>query len=242
MARLIDQDFSRLSIFLGQYTLSDVLQSKSREQSLKRGHKCSLAALQLWTIAEQLARGDQLKLHQLPLRIATPQFEQISESFSDLTSSFFAAIHGLYKPAHMSLRSALETFVRGMAGLYSEEAATTTSVYRLFELARSCEIFSGPAEQHFHTLHQQYGQLCGFAHSASSAHMIKNYAFSNFPKQDIETLRIWVRHQESVVKAILAIYVYSNKLLYLAASPHAQDVYEEVVPKDARLFALGKPE
>lgn len=239
MARLVDQDFIRLSVFLNQYTLKDVLQSKSREQLIKRAHKCCLAALQIWAIAEQLTLSGQLSLRQLPLNKATPQFEQISESFSDLTSSFFAAIHGLYKPAHMSLRSALETFVRGIAGLYSEEAVTTTSVYRLFELARGCEIFSGPTAPHFHILHQQYGQLCGFTHSATSAHMAKNYALSTFPKQDIETLRVWVRHQESVIKAMLAIFVFSNRSLYLNASPQAQDVYEEVVPRDARLFALG---
>ena len=241
MARLIDQDFSRLSAFLNQYTLSDVLQSKSREQLIKRGHKNCLASMQLWAIVEQLAYGDKLKFRQLPLTQETPQFEQISESFSDITTSFFAAIHGLYKPAHMSLRSAVETFVRGMAGLYSEEATTTTSVYRLFELARSCDIFSGSAAQHFHVLHQQYGLLCGFTHSATPAHMAKNYALSSFPKQDIETLRLWIRHYESVIKAMLAIYVFSNESLYLTASPKAQDVYEEVIPKDARLFALGAP-
>ncbi len=241
MARLIDQDFIRLSEFLEQYTLSGVLHSKSREQLIKRGHKNSLASMQLWAIVEKLARGDKLKFKQLPLKLNTPQFEQISESFSDIMSSFFAAIHGLYKPAHMSLRSAVETFVRGMTGLYSEEATTTTSVYRLFELARTCDIFSGFAVQHFRVLHQQYVLLCGFTHSANPAHMTKNHAFSNFPKQDIETLRIWVRHHESVVQAMLAIYVFSNQSLYLTASPKAQDVYEEVVPKDARLFALKAP-
>lgn len=241
MARLVDQDFIRLSAFLNEYSLSDVLQSKAREQLIKRGHKCCLAALQVWAIAEQLTRNGQLTFRQHLLNEATPQFEQISETFSDLTSSFFAAIHGLYKPAHMSLRSAIETFIRGMAGLYSAEAATTTSVYRLFELARGYDIFSGPAAHHFHVLHQQYGQLCGFTHSATPAHMAKNYALSNFPKQDIETLRIWVRHQESVIKAMLAIFVFSNRSLYLNATPQAQDVYEEVLSKDVRLFALGAP-
>lgn len=241
MARLADQDFIRLSAFLNEYTLADVLQSKTREQLIKRGHKHCLAAMQIWAITEQLARNGQLTIRQLRLREATPQFEQISETFSDLTSSFFAAIHGLYKPAHMSLRSAIETFIRGMAGLYSAEAATTTSVYRLFELSRGYEIFSGSATSHFHVLRLQYGELCGFTHSATPAHMAKNYALSNFPKQDIETLRIWVRHQESVIKAMLAIFVFSNRSLYLNVSPQAQDVYEEVVPKDARLFALGAP-
>lgn len=239
MARLVDQDFIRLRAFLNEYALTDVLQSKTREQLIKRGHKHCLAALQVWAIAGHLTRSGQLTFQQILLKEATPQFEQISETFSDVTSSFFTAIHGLYKPAHMLLRSAIETFIRGMSGLFSGEAATTTSVYRLFELARDCEIFSGSAAPHFQVLHQQYVQLCEFTHSATPAHMAKNHALSSFPKQDIETLRIWVRHQESVIKAMLAIFVFSNRLLYLNATPLAQDVYEEVVPRDARLFALG---
>lgn len=241
MARLIDQDYGRLSVFLNQYTLSEALDSKSREQLIKRGHKYCLAALQIWATAEQLAHNNQLIFNGLPLEQGSRHFEQFSESFSDLTSSFFAAIHGLYKPAHMALRSAIETSIRSMIGLYSQEAATTTSVYRLFELARACAIFSGPAAQYFNVLHQQYGQLCGFTHSSTPAHMAKNYALSSFPKQDIEALRIFVRNQTSVIKAMLAIYVLTNKSLYLGSSHQAQDIYEEVLPKDARLFALGAP-
>lgn len=239
MARLVDQDFTRLEIFLNQYTLSDVLKSKVREQLIRRAHKHCLAALQMWAIAENLANKGQLHIKGINLNLTTPHLDQISESFSELTSSFFAALHGLYKPAHMSLRSAIETFIRGVAGLYFSEAAITTSVYRLFELARSCDAFSSLAAPHFDILHQQYGQLCGFTHSATPAHMVKNHAISSFPKQDVESLRSWVRHNEITIKAMLSVLVFANRSLYLNASPQAQDVYEEVIPKEVRLFALG---
>jgi hypothetical protein len=241
MARLIDHDFSRLEVFLDNYTLSDVLKSKVREQLIRRGHKYCLSALQIWAIAEQLASIGVLHVNGTPLKQATPQLDQIAESFSDLTSALFAALHGLYKPAHMSLRSAIETFVRGITGLYSVEAAGTTSVYRLFELARVCVAFSKNAAPHFEVLYQQYVQLCGFTHSATSAHMVKNHAISSFPKQDIESLRNWVRHNEVTIKAMLSVLVFANKSLYLNASPQAQDVYEETIPREARLFALGAP-
>ena len=241
MARLTDQDFIRLEGYLNQYTLSEVLSSKTRQQLIKRGHKHCLAALQIWLIAEQLASGNQLHIKGIQLNTGSPQLEQISECFFDITSSFFAAIHGLYKPAQMSLRSAIETFTRGIAGLNFREAASTTSVYRLFELARTCDAFSSYAAAHFQALHQQYFQLCGFTHSTTSAHMVRNHAMSNFPKQDIDSLRIWVRHYEATIKALLSVLVFSNRSLYLKATPQAQDVYEEVVPKEVRLFALGAP-
>lgn len=241
MARLIDQDFGRLAAFLNQYTLSETLKSKSREQLIRRGHKHCLAALQWWAIADQLAINEGFLIKDVRVNPATPQLDQLSESFSDVTSSFFAALHGLYKPAHMSLRSAVETFTRGIAGLYSVEATNTTNVYRMFELARDCDAFSNLAKPHFDSLHQQYIQLCGFTHTAMPVHMIKNHAMSNFPKQDIEHLREWVRHFEATIRAILSILLFSNRGLYLMASPQAQDVYEEVVPKEVRLFALGAP-
>ncbi len=241
MARLIDQDFQRLSNFLEQYSLEEVLQSKTREQLIKRGHKHCLAALQMWAIAEQLAGEDQFLIKGVKLSAGAPQLDQISESFSDLTSSFFAALHGLYKPAQMSLRSAVETFTRGIAGSFSAEAMTTTNVYRLFEVARGCDAFSGLAKPHFDVLHQQYAQLCLFTHTASAAHMVKNHAMSNFPRQDIESLRLWVRNLEATIGAILSILIFGNRSLFLRASPQAQDVYEETIPKDSRLFALGAP-
>lgn len=241
MARLIDQDFAKLEIFLNQYTLSENLKFKVREQLIKRGHKHCLAALQIWATFEYLANNEGLEIKGIPIKPATSQLEQISESFSEITSSFFTALHGLYKPAHMSLRSSIETFTRGVAGLHSIEALSTTNVYQLFDLAGECDAFSGLAKPHFQKLHQQYVQLCGFTHSATNAHMAKNHAISNFPKQDTENFRVFIRNFEVTVNSILSILLFSNKSLYLKAPPQVQDIYQEVISKDARLFSLGAP-
>jgi hypothetical protein len=195
----------------------------------------------LWAIADQLAKTKALKIASATVKPTSPQFDQLSECFSDITSSFFSAIHGLYKPANMSLRSAIETFTRSLAGLYSVEAASTTSIYRLFELARDCEPFSSAAKSHYDILHQQYAELCKYTHSATPAHMVKNHAMSNFPKQEIEPMRIWVRHYEATLRSIASILLYANKALYLSASPQSQDVYEEIIQKEVRLFVLGAP-
>ena len=241
MARLIEKDFFRLESFLNQYSLADVLTSKAREQLIKRGHKYSLAALQIWATAEQAARNGELKILGIALPADSPHFDQLAESFSDLTSAYFAALHGLYKPAHMSLRSGIETFTRGLAGLSSSEAASTKNVYRLFEIASESKVFQKNAKTHFDRIHQQYAALCDYTHTATPAHMVKNYAMSSFPKQDIENLRVWIRNCEIVIKSMLSILIFADKSLYLSATPSAQDVYEETIPKEARLFALGAP-
>lgn len=239
MSRLLDKDFSRLEAFLHQYSMADVLKSKTREQLIRRGHKYSLAALQIWASAEKLANSGKLQIHSTKLHLSSPGYAQLSESFSDITSAFFAILHGIYKPAHMSLRSAIETFTRGLASINSTEACNTTNVYRLFELAKTCEPFMSSAAPHFKRMHQEYIVLCDYTHSANPAHLVKNHALSNFPKQDIASLRTWIRHCEEIIKAMLAILVFSNKSLYLVSSPNAQDVYEDTMPKEARLFALG---
>jgi len=241
VARLLDQDFARLETFLAGYTLAECLTSNSRKQIIKKGHKYCLTALQLWAIADQLAKTEVLIISSTTLKSASPQFDQLSECFSDITSSFFSAIHGLYKPANMSLRSAIETFTRSLAGLYSAEAASTTSIYRLFEVASGCEPFSGLAKPHYDLLHQQYSELCKYTHSVTLAHMVRSHAMSNFPKQEIEPMRVWSRHYEATIRSIASILLYANKALYLRASPQSQDVYEEVIQKEVRLFVLGAP-
>lgn len=241
MSRLVDQDFARLEVFLDQYTLSGSLKSNIRKQIIKRGHKYCLASLQMWAIAEQLAKDKELLLAGIKVSATSIHLGQISECFSDITSSFFSVLHGLYKPAHMSLRSAAESFTRGVVGLYSAKEADTTSVYRLFQFAKGCDAFTGRAKVHFDELHQHYVELCKFTHSATPAHMIKNHAMSNFPKHEIEPLRVWIRHHEDTIRAILSILVIANRNLYLDASPKAQDTYEDVVPSEIRLFALGAP-
>jgi hypothetical protein len=242
MARLIDQDFARLQIYLNEYSLADTLNSKAREQLIKRAHKNCLASLQLWAIAEHLISTRSFFILGTKVKPESVHIDLFSECFSDITSSFFSSLHGLYKPANMSLRSAIETFVRSIAGLYSKEAETTTSVYTLFELAKSCKPFLGASQTSFDVLHQQYILLCDHTHSATSAHMIQNHAMSNFPKQDINKLKTWVRHYELTINAILSICIFANPKLFLNAPPKAQDIYEAVIAKGPRLYALGSPQ
>lgn len=239
MSRLIDQDYARLETFIQTYQIKDLLDSRQRVQLIRRAHKHSLAAIQaLSVIQTQVLSGS------LPIRNALIQkesfcYDSLLESFSDLTSSMFASLQGLNKPAYMSLRSAIETFMRAIVGATSKEAETTTSVYRLFELAKECDSFKGSSTSHLNRLHVDYGTLCNHTHSASASHMIRNHAMSNFPKHDIEKLRSWVLIFERVSTSILTTLIFSNKRIYLDAHPFSRDVYDEVLSKEVRLFALG---
>lgn len=241
MSRLGDQDFQRLKEYLQSYSLSNTLDSAARAALVRRAHRHNLAALQMWAALERAASEGQLTIGGVPVQEGSEQFAQISESFSDLTSGLFLAIHGTYKPAHMSLRSASESFTRGLASITSAEALNTTSIYRLFEIAKTTAVFTGRGKPHFETLHQQYSLLCAHTHS-DRAHLIRNHAMSSFPRHDIDKLREWVRALEKICISIISVLVFANRQLYLSAPPKAQDVYEETLPAEPRLFALGAPE
>ena len=241
MARLVDEDFGRLKLYIESYSLSGSLTSHPREQLIRRAHKHSLAALQMWAIATHLSETGSLVVHQVQMVKNSPQYEQLSEAFSVSSRVAFrvpartpqACLHGVTQ-RNRDLRSESR-------GASSAEAMTTTSVYRLFELASAASPFTGQGKIYFDTLHQQYGELSGHTHSATNAHMVKNHAMSTFPKLESEHLREWVRRNQAITVALLSILTFSNRALYLAASPKAQDVYEEVMPKPPRLFALGAP-
>jgi hypothetical protein len=239
MIRFVKQDYERLQRYLENYSLAVDLGAKAREELLKRAHRHSLAALQVLTAAEQLALTDSLVLSGQHVPANSLIFLQVAECFSDLISALFASVHGLYKPAHMSLRSAVENIVRGLAGLSSDEAGATTSVYRLFELAALQAPFKGLGTIHFAKLHEQYGELCLFTHSATPAHMVRTFALANFPKHDTHQLRGFVRHFEFVATASLSLLVLANRNLYLQVPPMARELLDEILPVPVKIRAMG---
>jgi hypothetical protein len=242
MARLLDQDLLRFRKYLDEYSLKGAFDSKTKDDLLRRAHKHCLAALQMWAVIDGRAQAGKLQICGLPLVASSPAFDQLEESFSDMVGALFATTHGLNKPAHLALRSSVECLVRCLTGIYKAEALATTSVYRLFTLAKGCPPFTGRGQPHFQTLHQQYADLCLHAHAATPKQMAKIHALSSFPKQDVERLRDWVLRSEAITSSALAILTFSNTQLFLDSPPRVHDIYEMVIPKSARLYALGKPE
>lgn len=239
MIRFVQQDYARLRSYFDGYSLGSTLAVEAREDVVKRIHKQMLAALQVWANLEALIAAEKLTLAGVSIEKDSQQAAAIGEFFSDALAAAFASFHGLYKPAFMSLRSGIETFVRGGAGLASIEARTTTKVFRLFEIAEGQALFSGDAALAFQRLQQQYSDLCLYTHSATPAHMSKTFALANFPKHDTAALEGFAVRLEVTVVAVLSILVQSNADIYLAVPAKARDLLDEVVPATVRIKALG---
>lgn len=239
MIRFVKKDFERLSSYIDNYSISSDLGAKARHDLLKRSHKHCLAALQVWAILEDISINGTLIISGQVIQRNSLHLERVGECFSDLLSSLQACIHGLYKPAHMSLRSGIETFVRGLAGISSEEAGNTTSVYRLFEIAADEPLFNGKSKDYFKKLNDQYAELCLFTHSATAAHMTKNFAIANFPKHETNQMKSFFRYLEAIIDSVLSILIISNRDLYLKTPPVAREVLDEVLSNPVKLHALG---
>lgn len=239
MSRVADSDLNDLATFIDAYRVPSDLGAQARSLLLKRGHRHVLAALQIWERFSSDARSGSAFLHSVRLDASSDVFEYIGEYFSDLVCVLACAIHGLYKPANMQLRSSIESLVRGVAGLTSLESKETKSVYRLFELAAMQKPFRDSSATDFALLQQVYGEQCLYVHSATPDQRAGVHHVASHMRQDTNQLRQLIIAVEKVNRASLSILVRADKRLYTTCSPRVRDLLDEVLPKEVRLFALG---
>ena len=102
-------------------TLNSAIHYKSRNLAAYVSSERSLHALLLWGLALDLYSDRKLSVHELHLK----------EFLSDVASSNFCSLAGLYKPAMMSLRSGVENFVKSMLLLNKADIDDTKSIYVL---------------------------------------------------------------------------------------------------------------
>jgi hypothetical protein len=145
MARDIGQDFERVQQFISEYRIPSTSSTTGREIELKKMHKKTIGALQLWVEVQKKTSAGGFELCGTDVPIGSPAYAQIAESYSDLTSAFGVTIHGFVKPASMCLRSCIETFIRGTCGASQPQCLTERNVYRLMELAKANDFFAGSA-------------------------------------------------------------------------------------------------
>lgn len=239
MTRIADADFRVLEEFLAAYRIPAGLGAQARHGLMKRAHRHVLSALQVWQKLDAGVRGGTIRLGGHLVPNDDDVLCLFSEHFSDLVGSLACAIHGNYKSANFLLRSSVENIVRGMAGVTSQMAVQTTSVYKLFEIASTEPLFLGKAESHFKAMHQIYGELCLFVHSGSALHRDAAHELAQHLKQDTARLREFVIFLERINRASLSALVVGNPLLYTSLHHRARDLVDDVLPSDVRLAALG---
>ncbi len=239
MSRFAQADYARLKAYFENYRFSQGLLVEN-ESIAKRVHKNTLCAIQVWAGVSRAIAEDAMVLGGARVQQQSMQRMLLDEFFSDIVTSAFSAYHGLYKPSHVTLRSAVEVFIRAGVGNVAAEALETKSVFRLFEIASECGAYGGSKKEYFDKLKSCYAELCGYVHTASPGHMGRIYAFADFPMYDSERLDSFADYHKRIIIAAISILVEDNSILYHSVPPRARDLLDDVLPTGPRLRALGK--
>jgi hypothetical protein len=240
MVRSVDDDFKKLCDFLSGYSLSHLSADEVQKPLLKKSHKLYLSILHLWAQCQHQVLNNHLLLDGVEVGPDSELLPFFREAVSDIGNGFFCCLHGVYKPAHMALRSSIENFLRFMSGGFDHSALTSTSVYELFDIAKQTVPFSAGKVRHHSRLQGSYKELCKFTHSASLDHMSGVHALSHFPSFDKDDLASWSEHAESVCEAIASTLCLSDRSLYLKSHYKTREVLDILLPMDVRLEILNE--
>lgn len=240
MAREVDDDFKHLTNFVDDYSLTALLKETAYRPPLKQGHSAYLALLTLWSAI-------QFNCDQRPVPVLNSaliknglSLQLIQEAISDVGSSFFCCLHGAYKPGNMALRSAIENFVRSMTGLFNATALTVTSVYELFDLAKTSPPFltmdGGVAIER---LQRSYKDLCKYTHSATLAHMAGIKSLDHFPTLDEDAFSRWSQEVKATTSSMISSFVASATGFYQSCHFRTKDILDPYISREQRLRLLG---
>ena len=215
MVRSVDEDFRHLAKFVHDYSLASLTADPDYRANLKQGHREYLVLLSLWAAIEhELSKGN-IKIAGVELKLGLINYELLKESVSDFGSGYFCCIQGIYKPGHMALRSNIENFVRSLSGLFNAKALTTTSIYELFDIAKTVAPFSGKGAGFLTKLKETYRELCKFSHSASLAHMAHIGSLQHFPAFNDLAFCEWGKYAKKIMQNEVSCLLHLNPELYV---------------------------
>lgn len=239
MPRSVDTDFAQLVQFLQNYSLIGLAHADGYAENLKKGHKAYLVLLTLWSAIEHAAENGSISITGALLDKNSNSYHLLKEAISDFGSAYFCCIHGAYKPAHMALRSNIENFTRAMTGLHCPKALTTTSVYELFDLAKSHPPFNTEGTAYLNTLQQIYKELCKYSHSASLSHMAGICALQHFPTFEPPGFRCWADNAKRVMQNEISSFIAFCPSLYTDVHYKLREVIDIGLDPKIRLAILG---
>lgn len=236
MVREVQQDLEMLKTFIANYEIGSLLAEASYVTPLRQGHSAYLALLTLWAEIKHRCDGGGFDVLGSIIRTEHRSQVLIQEAVSDFGSALFCCLQGAYKPGAMALRSAVENYVRAMAGLFSTDADTTTSIYELFALAKTTPPFlSLDGKSALAQLHGSYKELCKHTHTASLDHMAKIKSLDHFPTVDQDSFMNWAKEARLVASAIIASFFTAARVVYITSHFRNKDVFDIYLSSEQRL-------
>ncbi|WP_345879172.1 hypothetical protein [Shewanella algae] len=199
MTRECLADFGKVREYINGYRISNNLNHKEYLDSLKKMHKYYFSCI-TWC-AELNHKKDEVS--ELNNNINDDIVIRLSETVSDLGSALFNWTNGNYKTSRVMLRVAIENFIRAISSIEEKSQITEKSVYRVFEVASSQNIFNHPTnpsvKECYNKLKEIYKELCKDTHTATKLNMEQLTSLADLPTYQQE-------------KSLKSSEVYSNSI------------------------------
>lgn len=188
--------------FIEAYGLANLASQPNFKDRIKPSHH-TIYPLLIW----------RMHLQQIKLWKKEPQKEQLfiayfNESISDLSISFFIYTQGIYKPAALMLRSAIENFCKAvaLANNFNDviTLTSTTEVFNKVAISEPVQSIS-ECEDEFNKLKSTYSELCKSVHTANEDYMDAFEALKVLPQFIKGESDYYLTNLESVTRSFLAI-------------------------------------
>ncbi len=230
--REISSDFEELEKFIQGYGIAPSIDNADFVLKLKNGHKRLFGLLTF--IAEiESTNSDSNKF-------SIQSLSYFAEFGSDVSQAFFCWMHGAYKPAYLTLRSSIETFVKATVGTEDPAVLTEKSMYDLLDIATTSQACGELAKPHFSVIKGCYSDLCKIVHSATAAKFTQVNALRMFPKYEKEDATVFITQFVSLVDRFLAVLLASNRELLSRMNYKNRQIVMETLTQEIKHSILGK--
>lgn len=225
MSREVKADYDSLESFLQAYSLSEQFSEPQFIVHLKSQHR-KIFALMVYVSEMDFQGSNSFAPQCLPY---------LNECISDLIECLFCWCNGVYKSALLSLRSAIETFIKAVVGNRNLGIFTEKSMYSVFDQAAIDPWLSGqPGCKYFNQLHINYGTLCQTVHSAYSENLEHMNSVGILPKYNNAKSKSGCDIFVSTVESILALLLLNTSNIVHHMHPTNQRIFLEAIPKETK--------
>jgi hypothetical protein len=178
--RPVDVSFDELVDFMKAYELEAIAKDEKLLADLKSAYR-RYRALLVWHHYLSHSAAWETNASR-----RTTFLDFYTECVSDAAQSILIASQGMYKPAHLILRSAVENHFKCVGILHGVNVTTITNVFSLIDAVKETAVAksTNAGKNHFQWLRAEYSRLCSHVHTANQLHMAKTNLLGIFPRYD----------------------------------------------------------
>lgn len=217
-----DHGAAEVVAFLAIYNTKAVSEKPELQRTIRAICK-RFAALLVWQ--DHLAGGVLWRKRRRTVNFRS----HVLECCSDITQATLLSCQGLYKPANLILRSAIENAIKAIGVAHGQNVLSITSTYDLIRSVRKIRLIedSRAASKCYSNLIGKYDELCKFVHTADEQHMSLTAFLHDYPEYDAKRAAYFEATVKTTVVAICGLLALTfPKKLRSMHHRHADLIYD----------------